>query len=126
MNFVSHNQEALRNIDSNSTFAPNNDVVRQINEINRVIESQTIDFSHIADLLLECTAKKFECCHLSRNEDVTDMLIDEIAGCDPTGILKNDNLRRYIVGVTIVPDGKITIEFYNHKIISSIKEGKTA
>ena len=112
-------QPDLLDVTSGSHYSPSKDVVREENELIRLLEQPKISFTAAAKSILSCAALRFECCTFDRGE-VTQALMDEFAEMEPTKDLDLQIIKRYIRRIKVYPNGKLTVLFYNSAEITAI------
>ena len=109
----------LLDITPQSQYAPSKEVVREENELIRLLEQPKISFTAAAKSILQCAALRFECCEFDRGE-VTQALEDEFAEMETINELKMQFVKRYIRKIKVYPNGRLTIVFYNSAEIIAI------
>lgn len=109
----------LLDVPTNSHYTPSKEVVREENELIRLLEQPKISFTAAAKSILQCAALRFECCSFDRGE-VTEELKDEFAETEPINELDLQFVRRYIRKIKVYPNGRLTIVFYNSAEITAI------
>lgn len=110
---------SLLNVAPQSQYAPSKEVVREENELIRLLEQPKISFTAAAKSILQCAALRFESCAFDRGE-VTEELKDEFAGMEPINELDLQFVKRYIRKIKVYPNGRLTIVFYNSAEITAI------
>lgn len=109
----------LLDVTSGSHYSPSKDVVREENELIRLLEQPKISFTAAAKSILFCAALRFECCTFDRGE-VTQALMDEFAEMEPMKDLDLQIVKRYVRRIKVYPNGKLTVLFYNSAEITAI------
>lgn len=109
----------LLDVTPKSQYSPSKDVVREENELIRLLEQPKISFTAAAKSILNCAALRFECCEFDRGE-VTQALKEEFADMTPFDALDLQFVKRYIRRIKVYPDGKLTVVFYNRSEITAI------
>ncbi len=112
-------QPDLLDVTSRSHYSPSKDVVREENELIRLLEQPKISFTAVAKSILSCAALRFECCTFDRGE-VTQALMDEFAEMEPMKDLDLQIIKRYVRRIKVYPNGKLTVVFYNSAEITAI------
>ena len=102
-----------------SQFFPSKDVVREENELIRLLEQPKISFTAAAKSILNCATLRFECCEFDRGE-FTQALKDEFADLTPMDLLDLQFVKRYIRKIKVYPNGQLTVVFYNRTEITAI------
>lgn len=109
----------LLDITPMSHYTPSKEVVREENELIRLLEQPKISFTAAAKSILHCAAMRFESCAFDRGE-VTEELKDEFAEMEPINELDLQFVKRYIRKIKVYPNGRLTIVFYNSAEITAI------
>ena len=109
----------LLDVTPKSQYSPSKDVVREENELIRLLEQPKISFKAAAKSILSCAALRFECCTFDRGE-VTQALKDEFADMMPMNAPDLQFIKRYIRKIRVYPNGKLTVVFYNRAEITAI------
>ena len=112
-------QPDLLDVTSGSHYLPSKDVVREENELIRLLEQPKISFTAAAKSILSCAALRFECCTFDRGE-VTQALMDEFAEMEPVKDHDLQIVKRYVRRIKVYPNGKLTVLFYNSAEITAI------
>ncbi len=109
----------LLDVTPKSQYIPSKGVVREENELIRLMEQPKISFMAAAKSILNCAALRFECCEFDRGE-VTQALKDEFADLTPINVLDLQFVKRFIRKIKVYPNGKLTVVFYNRTEITAI------
>lgn len=109
----------LLDVTPESQYIPSRDVVREENELIRLLEQPKISFTAAAKSILNCAALRFEFCAFDRGE-VTEALKEEFTDMTSMNELDFQFVKRYIRRIKVYPNGKLTVVFYNRAEITAI------
>ena len=118
INNVIDNPEIL-NVVPQSHYNPSKSVIKEENELNRLLEQPKISFASTAKTVLSNASLRFDCCIFDRGE-VTQALKDAFADMLPVTDLNLQFVKRYIRKIKVYPTGRLTIVFYNTAEITVI------
>lgn len=96
-----------------SKYEPSKSVLKEENELIRLLEQPKISFAATAKHILQSAALRFDCCEFDRGE-VTQALQEEFSELDKLKILDLQFVKQYIRKMRIYQNGKIGIVFYNN------------
>lgn len=96
-----------------SKYEPSKSVLKEENELIRLLEQPKISFAATAKHILQSAALRFDCCEFDRGE-VTQALQEEFSELDKLKTLDLQFVKQYIRKMRIYQNGKIGIVFYNN------------
>lgn len=109
----------LLDVTVKSEYVQSKEVVREENELIRLLEQPKISFTAAAKSILNCAALRFECCNFDRGE-VTQALKDELTELQEMRSLDLQTVKKYIRKIKVYPNGRLTVVFYNTAEITAI------
>ena len=102
-----------------STYAPSKEVIREENELLRLLEQPRISFAAASKSILRGAALRFGCCEYDRGE-MTAALQETVAAFPTTDELNLDYVKQFVRQIKIYPNGKLTVVFFNGAEITAI------
>ena len=117
-NTVIKNPERLKST-TYSAYIPTKEVLREENELLRLLEQPRISFAAASKSILCGAAIRFECCEYDRGE-MTAALQEAVAAFSTTDELNLDFVKRFVRQIKIYPNGKLTVVFFNGAEITTI------
>ena len=102
-----------------STYAPSKEVIREENELLRLLEQPRISFAAASNSILHCATLRFDCCEYDRRE-MTAALQEAVVAFPIKDELNVDFVKRFIRQIKIYPNGKLTVVFFNGAEITAI------
>lgn len=124
LNTVIANPDLIEDNTSTGTYIPTAEIHRQQNEINRMIDSQKIDYDKVNDEILRLAEMKYDCCTYSDIPQKTELLKTIITDREQLNTLDIDLMRSCISRISISHFCTIEIEFINGIIIKNTTERK--
>lgn len=118
INTVIKNPERLKST-TYSAYIPTKEVLREENELLRLLEQPRISFAAASKSILCGAAIRFECCEYDRGE-MTAALQEAVAAFSTTDELNLDFVKRFVRQIKIYPNGKLTVVFFNGAEITAI------
>ena len=115
-NSVIRNPEKL-NVLKTSNYQPTREVLKEENELNRLLEQQNLDFKTISRSIMHCAKIRFDFCEFDSSE-ITNELKEEIGTRANVDYMKYNDIKKYIRQVIVEPDGKIISVFINNARIT--------
>jgi hypothetical protein len=92
-------------------------VLRQNNEINRMIEQPGIKFEPIKEMILKLAGMKFDCCVENKAKSHMEYVIRCFEQWKPNDLIDIDFMNRISECVLLEQDGSITVKLINDKKI---------
>ena len=102
-----------------STYKPTKDVLREENELLRLLEQPRISFAAASNSILHCATLRFDCCEYDRRE-MTAALQEAVAAFPTADELNLDFVKQFVRQIKIYPNGKLTVVFFNGAEITAI------
>ena len=102
-----------------STYAPSKEVIREENELLRLLEQPRISFAAASKSILHGAALRFSCCEYDRGE-MTATLQEAVAAFPTADELNLDFVKQFVRQIKIYPNGKLTVVFFNGAEITAI------
>ena len=96
-----------------SQYKPNNSVMREEKELNRLLAQQKLDFRNISKCILKGASMRFDCCDYDENE-TTEELKRDITECVTNEHIEYPIMKKYIKQVRINQDGRFSTVFINN------------
>lgn len=106
------NDPSLLSVSAHSLYLPSKDVLREENELIRLLEQPKISFMSSAKSILRTASLRFQCCQYDRGE-ITSALQEELKDIRFTEAEGLSFIKKYIRKVRIYPDGIISVVFFN-------------
>lgn len=119
-NALRKTKERIINIVVDSTiqeYNPSLDVLRQNNEINRIIDQPEIKFESIKEMILKLAEIKFGCCVENKSKSHTEYVIGCFEQWKPNDLIDIDFMNKIVECVLLEQDGSITVKLINDKKI---------
>lgn len=117
-NTVITNPECLKT-NTYSAYTPTKEVLREGNELIRLLEQPRISFAAASKRILHSAALRFGCCEYDRGE-MTAALQEAVAAFPTTDELYLDFVKQFIRKIKIYSNGKLTVVFFNGAEITAI------
>lgn len=118
INTVVTNPESLKTTTC-SAYTPTKEVLREENELLRLLEQPRISFAAASKSILCGTALRFGCCEYDTGE-MTAVLQEAVAAFPTTDELNLVFVKQFIRKIKIYPNGKLTVVFFNGAEIATI------
>lgn len=106
-----------------SAYQPTTEIIRQTNDIYRMMEQPKADFKTIASMILETASDKYDCCSLSCGSDVSDSLSGMLAGIGEQNKLDAGIIKVAVDSIRISKGGNVSVLFCNQVEISDDEGG---
>lgn len=116
-NMVIENPELL-NVIANSYCTPTREVLKEENELIRLLEQPKLDYKAISKSILNGAKIRFNFYEFD-NGELTEELKDEIANISITERITYEEMKGYIRQVIVKPDGEIITFYINNAKISN-------
>lgn len=116
-NMVIENPELL-NVITNSYYTPTREVLKEENELIRLLEQPKLDYKTISKTILNCAKVRFSFCEFD-NGELTEELKEEIANIPVMKQITYKEMKDYIRQVIVQPDGEIISVYINNAKISN-------
>lgn len=114
---VIENPELL-NVMTNSQYMPTRAVLKEENELIRLLEQPKLDYNAISKSILNGAKVRFSFCEFD-NGELTEELKEEIANIPITERITYKEMKDYIRQVIVQPDGEIISVYINNAKISN-------
>ncbi len=115
-NSVIKNTDRL-NVITNSQYQPTNEVLKNENELLRLMEQPKLDFKSVAKSILEGTKSRYICCDFDKGE-ITEELKSEFSELSLVETVDYKLMKQYIKQIRVNPNGEIITVFINNAKIS--------
>lgn len=100
-------------------------IVRQNNEINRLMDQSNVQFQAVKKLILQCVEMKFECCSENKSESHTVYIKEGLKRWN-TDEAVLPLMKKIVDAISLEKDGSITITLINQaKIIGGNKNASS-
>lgn len=106
------------NVITNSHYQPTNEVLKNENELLRLMEQPKLDFKLVAKSILEGTKSRYNCCYYDRGE-ITEELKSEFSELPALETVDYKLMKQYIKQIRVNPNGEIITVFINNAKISA-------
>ena len=119
------NPESVKNEGKVETYNPSLAIVRQNNEINRLMDQSNVQFQAVKKLILQCVEMKFECCSENKSESYTVYIKEGLKRWN-TDEAVLPLMKKIVDAISLEKDGSITITLINQaKIIGGNKNASS-
>lgn len=108
----------LLNVIINSCYTPTREVLKEENELIRLLEQPKLDYKAISKSILNGAKIRFNFYEFD-NGELTEELKDEIANISITERITYEEMKGYIRQVIVKPDGEIITFYINNAKISN-------
>lgn len=115
-NLVIDNPEVICKLKT-SNYHPTREVLKEENELYRLLEQPSIDFKTISRSILHGASIRFDFCDFDSSE-LTDELKEELSSRAKVDSMKYNDIKKYIRQIVIEPDGRIISVFINNSRIT--------
>ncbi len=105
-----------------SVYTPNGEVIKQKNEISRLMDSADIEYDRIKTAIMELAELKYECCTYDDVPQKTALLKDIFANVKQMNSLEIEFVRRIVNHITVSHNATISLEFINGVKLNNITE----
>ena len=105
-----------------STYSPTADIVRQQNEINRMIDSPQVDFDRVKAEIFRLAEMKYDCCTYNDSPQKTNEIKELLKGHEQLNTLDIGLFKACVSRIWISHFCTIEVEFINGVIIKNITE----
>jgi hypothetical protein len=109
---------SILDVSDNNTFINNLDIMRLNNEINLEMEKRELDSTRVKAMIMECAAKKYECCQDDPAFFSTEKLKSEFENRSLLTDFDAELFDRTVEAVLIEKNGMIHLRFKNSKEIT--------
>lgn len=106
------------------TFERTPEIIRQTNEIGRMLDMPDPSFEVGKKIIYECAALKFRACKEDRRAVYTDKVLREIDKGNEKMLVLPDYFQKIISEIIVGKSGKIAVKFMNDTIVESMTEVK--
>lgn len=107
------NPTCLSICDEGDTYRPNLEVVRQSNEINRLMDQPNIQFPAIMKLIFQCAETKFAFCLDNMSDAHTEYILQCFAKKKVDGTFDIEFMKKVVDTILLEKDGSVTIILIN-------------
>lgn len=122
LNSAIANPSLLETVGELSIYTPNGNITRQKNEINRLLDSPSIDYERIKAEIMRLAEIKYDCCTYDDVVQKTQYLKEQLADRKQLNELDMDLLNRCAVYISVSKNACITLEMINGvKLINNTK-----
>lgn len=119
------NPESVNNEGKVETYNPSLAIVRQNNEINRLMDQSNVQFQAVKKLILQCVEMKFVCCSENKSESHTVYIKEGLKRWN-TDEAVLPLMKKIVDAISLEKDGSITITLINQaKIIGGNKNASS-
>lgn len=105
-----------------SVYTPNGEVVKQKNEISRLMDSTDIEYDRIKSAILELAELKYECCSYDDVPQKTALLMEIMKGVKRLNTLDVELLLKCAEHITVSHNATIGLELINGVKLNNITE----
>lgn len=116
-NMIIENPELL-NVITNSQYQPTREVLKEENELIRLLEQPKLDYRTISKSILNGARLRFNFCEFD-NGELTEELKEKISNLSVMESITYKKMQEYIRQVIIQPDGRITSVYKNNAKITA-------
>lgn len=122
LNTVIANPNLLNSDEEISAYIPDMEVTRQQNEINRLMDSQNIDFDKAKEEIFKLAELKHDCCTYSEKPQKTAQLKAFLTDCEQQNTLNIGLLKSCVSRILVSRFYTVEFEFINGVTIKNITE----
>ena len=126
LNSVIANPSLLESNAESSTYTPNSEVIRQQNEIHRMMDANNIDYERIKREIIRLAEMKYACCTYSNAPQKTEMLKALLKEQTQLNTLDIGLLKSCVSQILVSHFCIIEVEFINGTIIRDLTERSTS
>lgn len=102
----------------NSQYKPTRDIIKEENELVRLLEQPKLDFMLISKSIMSGAKNRFRLCDFD-NGELTEKLKEEISEYSIVEHINYSEMKKYIRQVIIQPDGRVTSVYVNNSKITA-------
>lgn len=105
-----------------SIYTPNGSVMRQRNEINRLMDQNSIDYEKVKKAMIQLAQLKYKCCTYNDIPQKTEIIKSELMGHEQLNELDTDLITKTVCKITISHYATIGMEMINGVKLTNITE----
>ena len=105
-----------------SVFTPNGEIVKQKNEISRLMDSPDIDYDRVKNAIIELAQLKYNCCSYDDAPQKTELLKQQLADKKQLDSLDIELLKMCAKHITVSHNATIGLELINGVKLNNITE----
>ncbi len=124
MNLVIENPGILREGKRLPSYSPSVEVLRRINETNRILEQPNQNFKSSVSAILDSVSEKYLCCDIGDKNQVAEVLITEFESMPKLETLTEKVLEQTVEQILIAPSGVISVQFRGNMIVHNDGKGE--
>lgn len=122
LNMAIVNPSVLTSNSEQTEYSPSAEVVRQTNEINRMIDRQDIEQKRVIDAILSCAAQRYTECRNNGGCSISSVIRDEFSNMTQLSELDESLIKRFIERITVSPKGNFTLYLKGNIILTDIEK----
>ena len=119
LNKVIENPSLLERSTSDKSYQPNLEITRQNNEINRLMDSQEVDFDKAKEEILKLASMKYACCFYDEKISNTNKVKDILTKHNQLNEFNIDLFKAVVSQIRVGHNHVILVEFVNGKVIEN-------
>lgn len=119
LNKVIENPSLLEQSTLDKSYQPNLEITRQNNEINRLMDSQEVDFDKAKEEILKLAIMKYDCCFYDQKTLNTDKLREILSRQTKQTKFDIDLFKAVVSQIRVGHNHVILVEFINGKVIEN-------
>lgn len=116
---IIENPEIFKTIVENNKYEPTKQIIRETNEINRILNEGSISFNVGKKIILNLASLKFSACKEDKLNLYTDIVINETKRVFALGDIDETYMKKVIDVIKVEKDGSIKVKFINGVEISN-------
>ena len=118
LNIVIANPDLINRDIPEKSYSPNQEIIRQQNEIRRMMENPTVNYEHIKSKIYQLAEMKYTCCEYNDISQKTEELKSLLLQTEKQNILDVGLLKSCVRRILVSHSCTIEIEFINGAIIN--------
>ena len=105
-----------------SVYTPNGSVIRQKNEINRLLDQSNIDYEKVKHAMIQLAQLKYKCCTYNDIPQKTEIIRSELTGHEQLNELDTNLMFKIVSKITVSHYATIGMEMINGVTLTNITE----
>ena len=122
MNSVIANPSLLDTDSEMSVYSPNGEIIKQKNEISRLMDSPDIDYDRVKTAIIELAQLKYSCCSYDDIPQKTELLKQQLSDKKQLDSIDIELLMKCAEYITVSHNATIGLEFINGVKLNNITE----
>jgi len=105
-----------------SVYTPNGEIIKQKNEISRLMDNPDIDYDRVKNAIIELAQLKYNCCSYDEVPQKTELLMKTLSNIKQQNSLDIELLMRCAKHITVSHNATIGLELINGVKLNNITE----